>query len=146
MNQSPYYVRLNIWVQTSDWPTNWYLYQYFQPGKVGSIFLTQWRPNMKIIFWVMGCYFSASHKLCVWPISAVCYRPSMLYSKSRPLVLMIQNDQYFKQVYGYTLYIKDTRITDYGRPIKPFFIEIQTFWAWTDKLQQLYLKNMWTHN
>ena len=96
MNQSPYYVKLNIWVQTSDWPTNWYLYQYFQPGKVGSIFLTQWRPNMKIIFWVMGCYFSASHKLCVWPISAVCYRPSMLYSKSRPLVLMIQNDQYFK--------------------------------------------------
>ena len=24
--------------------------------------------------------------------------------------------------------------TDYGRPIKPFFIEIQNFWAWADKL------------
>ena len=24
--------------------------------------------------------------------------------------------------------------TDYGRPMKPFFIEIQTFWAWADKL------------
>ena len=23
--------------------------------------------------------------------------------------------------------------TDYGRPMKPFFIEIQTFWAWADK-------------
>ena len=24
--------------------------------------------------------------------------------------------------------------TDYGRPIKPFFVEIQNFWAWADKL------------
>ena len=24
-------------------------------------------------------------------------------------------------------------ITDYGRPMKPFFIEIQSFWAWADK-------------
>ena len=24
--------------------------------------------------------------------------------------------------------------TDYGRPLKPFFIEIQNFWAWADKL------------
>ena len=24
--------------------------------------------------------------------------------------------------------------TDYGRPMKPFFIEIQNFWAWPDKL------------
>ena len=24
--------------------------------------------------------------------------------------------------------------TDYGRPMKPFFIEIQNFWAWSDKL------------
>ena len=24
--------------------------------------------------------------------------------------------------------------TDYGRPMKPFFIEIQNFWAWADKL------------
>ena len=23
--------------------------------------------------------------------------------------------------------------TDYGRPMKPFFIEIQNFWAWADK-------------
>ena len=23
---------------------------------------------------------------------------------------------------------------DYGRPMKPFFIEIQNFWAWADKL------------
>ena len=27
--------------------------------------------------------------------------------------------------------MKDT--TDYGRPMKPFFIEIQNFWAWADK-------------
>ena len=25
-------------------------------------------------------------------------------------------------------------ITDYGRPMKPFIIEIQNFWAWADKL------------
>ena len=25
-------------------------------------------------------------------------------------------------------------ITDYGRPMKPFFIEILNFWAWADKL------------
>ena len=25
-------------------------------------------------------------------------------------------------------------ITDYGRPMKPFFIEIQNVWAWADKL------------
>ena len=25
------------------------------------------------------------------------------------------------------------RVTDYGRPMKPFFIEIQKFWAWADK-------------
>ena len=24
--------------------------------------------------------------------------------------------------------------TDYGRPIKPFFIKIPNFWAWADKL------------
>jgi hypothetical protein len=24
-------------------------------------------------------------------------------------------------------------IADYGRPMKPFFIEIQNFWAWADK-------------
>ena len=24
--------------------------------------------------------------------------------------------------------------TDYERPMKPFFIEIQNFWAWADKL------------
>ena len=24
--------------------------------------------------------------------------------------------------------------TDYGHPMKPFFIEIQNFWAWADKL------------
>ena len=24
--------------------------------------------------------------------------------------------------------------TDYRHPMKPFFIEIQKFWAWTDKL------------
>ena len=24
--------------------------------------------------------------------------------------------------------------TDYGRPMKPFLIEIQNFWAWADKL------------
>ena len=24
--------------------------------------------------------------------------------------------------------------TDYGRPMKPFFIKIQSFWAWADKL------------
>ena len=24
--------------------------------------------------------------------------------------------------------------TDYGRPMKPFFIEIQNFWAWANKL------------
>ena len=24
--------------------------------------------------------------------------------------------------------------TDYGRPMEPFFIEIQNFWAWADKL------------
>ena len=24
--------------------------------------------------------------------------------------------------------------TDYGRPMKPFFIEIPNFWAWTDNL------------
>ena len=24
--------------------------------------------------------------------------------------------------------------TDYGRPMKPFFIEIQNFWTWADKL------------
>ena len=23
--------------------------------------------------------------------------------------------------------------TDYGRPMKPFFTEIQNFWAWADK-------------
>ena len=23
---------------------------------------------------------------------------------------------------------------DYGRPMKPFFIEIQNFWAWADRL------------
>jgi hypothetical protein len=26
--------------------------------------------------------------------------------------------------------------TDYGRPVKPFFIEIQNFWAWGDKLDK----------
>ena len=26
------------------------------------------------------------------------------------------------------------QITDYGHPMKPFFIEIQNFWAWTDKM------------
>ena len=26
------------------------------------------------------------------------------------------------------------RTMDYGRPMKPFFIEIQNFWAWADKL------------
>ena len=26
------------------------------------------------------------------------------------------------------------QVTDYGRPMKPFFIEIQNFWAWADKL------------
>ena len=26
------------------------------------------------------------------------------------------------------------RTTDYGRPMKPFFIEIQNFWAWADTL------------
>ena len=25
-------------------------------------------------------------------------------------------------------------LKDYGRPMKPFFIEIQNFWAWADKL------------
>ena len=25
-------------------------------------------------------------------------------------------------------------VTDYGRPMKPFFIEIQNFWAWADNL------------
>ena len=29
---------------------------------------------------------------------------------------------------------KIDRITDYGNPMKPFFIEIQNFWAWADKL------------
>ena len=24
--------------------------------------------------------------------------------------------------------------TDYGRPMKPFFIEIQNFWAWAENL------------
>ena len=27
-----------------------------------------------------------------------------------------------------------SQTTDYGRPMKPFFIEIQNFWAWADKL------------
>ena len=27
--------------------------------------------------------------------------------------------------------------TDYGRPMQPFFIEIQNFWAWADKLGRL---------
>ena len=26
--------------------------------------------------------------------------------------------------------------TDYGRPMKLFFIEIQNFWAWPDKLSR----------
>ena len=26
------------------------------------------------------------------------------------------------------------KTTDYGRPMKPFFIEIQNFWAWADEL------------
>ena len=28
---------------------------------------------------------------------------------------------------------KTERSTDYGRPMKPFFIEFQNFWAWADK-------------
>ena len=32
------------------------------------------------------------------------------------------------------------RSTDYGRPMKPFFIEIQNFWAWAvQKTKPLYL-------
>ena len=31
-------------------------------------------------------------------------------------------------------YVMITVSTDYGRPMKPFFIEIQNFWAWADKL------------
>ena len=27
--------------------------------------------------------------------------------------------------------------TDYGRPMKPFFIEIQNFWAWAEKIEQI---------
>ena len=29
---------------------------------------------------------------------------------------------------------KKDEITEYGRPTKHFFIEIQNFWAWADKL------------
>ena len=29
---------------------------------------------------------------------------------------------------------------DYGRPMKPFFIKIQNFWAWADKLCRLILR------
>ena len=32
--------------------------------------------------------------------------------------------------------------TDYGRPMKPFFIEIPNFWAWTDKLGRSILGNL----
>ena len=33
--------------------------------------------------------------------------------------------------------------TDYGCSMKPFFIEIQNFWAWVDKLGRLILGNFW---
>ena len=32
------------------------------------------------------------------------------------------------------LQFKISYITDYGHTMKTFFIEIQNFWAWTDKL------------
>ena len=32
--------------------------------------------------------------------------------------------------------MKIASYTDYGRPMKPFFIEIQNFCAWADKLNK----------
>ena len=32
--------------------------------------------------------------------------------------------------------------TDYGHPMKPFFIEVQTFWAWADKLGEQILRHL----
>ena len=34
----------------------------------------------------------------------------------------------------HTPYILKT--TDYGHPMKPLFVEIQSFWAWADKLDR----------
>ena len=38
----------------------------------------------------------------------------------------------FQQFCGNFLFM--IKFTDYGRPMKPFFFEIQNFWAWADKL------------
>jgi hypothetical protein len=32
--------------------------------------------------------------------------------------------------------------TDYGRPMKPLFIEIPNFWAWADKLSRTILGHL----
>ena len=34
-------------------------------------------------------------------------------------------------------------ITDYGRPMKPFFIEIQNFWPWAENWADKYQHPFW---
>ena len=41
---------------------------------------------------------------------------------------------YCAQISSFDLDTCLVSLTDYGRPMKPFFIEIQNFWAWADKL------------
>ena len=41
-------------------------------------------------------------------------------------------DSDFVQLFGDLM----SGITDYGRPMKPFFIEIPNFWAWVDNLSR----------
>ena len=35
-----------------------------------------------------------------------------------------------------TCFLALKKTTDYGRPMKPFFIEIQNFWTWADNLSK----------
>jgi hypothetical protein len=35
------------------------------------------------------------------------------------------------------------QVMDYKRPVKPIFIEIAKFWAWTDNLERQILGYLW---
>ena len=39
-------------------------------------------------------------------------------------------------------YTRMLTYTDYGRPMKPFFIKIRNFWAWADKLGRYILGHL----
>ena len=67
-----------------------------------------------------------------------------IFVKSPGLELILDKEALFysksfhELIHIYTGFKQETQqkttLTDYGCPMKPFFIEIQNFWAWADKL------------